>query len=99
MSDVRLNPNEVKVLAALASLGNDGFGYMPFVSIGERVRLSRREVRLACRSLTRKGLAKFGRGLWTEGGEPAGSGYAATDLGVTRADKKLVEKIERRFWD
>ena len=92
------NPKEVKVLAALASVGGD-FCVIPFRSIARRVRLKRAEIRLACRSLTRKGLAEFHRGCWTEDGEPAGSGYAATKVGCERADAKLVEKIVTRMWD
>lgn len=38
-------------------------------------------IRAALRSLRERGLVKFCRGLWTEDGEPAGSGYALTDAG------------------
>jgi hypothetical protein len=37
--------------------------------------------RLATRQLKRRGLLSFHRGLFTEDGEPAGAGYALTDLG------------------
>jgi len=53
------------------------FGYRRFDDISANTGLDRRTVRRACRSLTRKGLAEYGRGLWTEDGEPAGSGYRA----------------------
>lgn len=98
MSNVSLNPHEVKVLAALVSVGSVDFNYLPFKSIAERSHLRRAVVRRCCRSLKRKGLAAFARGLWTEDGLPAGSGYGATRAGVERADQKLVEKIATRFW-
>jgi hypothetical protein len=94
-----LNPKELKVLAALASVASDdGFGYLSFHAIGHRARLNRQVVRRSCRSLTRKGLAQFSRALWSEDGEPRGSGYAATKAGSERADAKLVDKIVLRFW-
>lgn len=107
MTTPNLNDNEVKVLAALASVAPhpsagyfDDFGFLSFQAIGHRVRrLDRATIRRSCRSLTRKGLARFGRGLWTEDMEPRGSGYAATKDGCLHADKKLVEKIANRFWD
>jgi hypothetical protein len=41
----------------------------------------RREVRLAIRALARKGLAEYHRGLMTEDGDLAGSGYCITPAG------------------
>jgi hypothetical protein len=101
MSEPNLNRNEVKVLAALVSVasGDVDVGYLSFKAIGRRSMLRRPVVRLACRSLKRKGLAQFAIGLWTEDGEPRGSGYAATKAGCARADAKLVDKIITRFWD
>lgn len=96
---MRLKPDETKVLAALASIGGGDFSYANFRSIARRTRMNRRSIRLACRSLARKKLAVFGRGLWTEDGEVAGSGYSVTALGVEVADDKLVEKYVVKFWD
>jgi len=67
---------EAKVLAVLQKQSDD-FSYLSFNMIGALTDLDRRTVRRACRLLARKGLARYGRGLWTEDGEPAGSGYAA----------------------
>lgn len=97
MAEPNLSRNEVKVLAALASVGDDYC--LPFKAIARRVRLSRPIIRRACRSLTRKGLAHFSRGLWNEDGGPAGSGYGVTVAGATAADAKLVDKIITRMWD
>jgi hypothetical protein len=75
---------ERKVLAFLVdkySSYEDAF-YSCFAPIMAETALSRREVRRACRSLARKGLAKYERGLWSEDGGPAGSGYSATRKAV-----------------
>lgn len=90
-------PNETKVLALLASGGED-FGVMSFAGIAGFIKLNRKEIRRACRALKRKGLAEFYRGCWTEDGEPAGSGYGATVAGREKADTKLVEKFANKRW-
>lgn len=92
-----LNPNEVKVLAAL-NTGSDDFGFYPFDTVCRYTKLKRNVVRRACRSLKRKGLARYGMGLWTDDGEPAGSGYAITKDGRGLADAKLTERYEARGW-
>ena len=82
-----LNPIERKVLTVLVAAAGD-FGHYSFAGIvaharaEHRWRLDRKQVRRACRSLARKGLAQFGSGLFTEDGEVAGSGYTATREGV-----------------
>ncbi len=89
---------EVKVLAALASGGTD-FGCFDFRHIAGMTRLNRKTIRRACRSLARKGLASFHRGCWTEDGEPAGSGYAATKTGREQAVESMVERYAARRWE
>lgn len=74
-----LSDNERKVLKALMRADDYcGFCYLNFWAISTKTKLNRKDVRRACRSLTRKGLAEFGKGLFTEDGALAGSGYAAT---------------------
>lgn len=94
----RLTSAEVKVLAVLASSSED-FGYWSFKRIGRYARLRRTIIRRACRSLTRKGLAQYGRGLWFESGGPAGSGYAVTTEGRSAADPALTDRIALRRWE
>lgn len=77
-----MSPNETKVLAYLAGRYSEDFGFLPFDPIVRETRLDRRQVRLACRSLKRKGLAEFSIGLWTDDGTPAGAGYRATKDGL-----------------
>ena len=80
---MNLNDNERKVLDSLIAADDySGFCYLSFSAIGIPWGLDRKTVRRACRSLKRKGLAEFKAGLWTEDGEPAGSGYAATRAGA-----------------
>jgi hypothetical protein len=77
---MKLNEHERKVLAVLSASDDDGGGYYGFDGIMQRIRLDRRIIRRACRSLARKGFAEFGKGLWNDEG-PAGSGYCATRAG------------------
>jgi hypothetical protein len=93
---MKLNEDEKKVLGVLASAAYDddygGLFYSHFDGLTERTGIDRKAVRLACRSLARKGLAEYGKGLWTPDGEPAGAGYRATQAG---ADLMLeIEKQE-----
>lgn len=90
---VKLTSNERAVLRVLAGI-SDGY-YKPFAPIARTTGLDRNVVRRACRSLKRKGLADFLAGLWTEDGEPAGAGYAATPEGRELiGDDALQEFIE-----
>lgn len=79
---MNLNPTEKKVLTYLAGSYCEDFGYSGFQGICKRTKLPRNKVRLACRSLKRKGLAAFSSGLWNDDGQPAGSGYSASREGV-----------------
>lgn len=80
---MRLNLVERKVLAVLVEEYDSDGPFYTFAHIMRNGDLEdRKAVRRACRSLARKGLARYGRGLWTEDGEMFGSGYAATDAGL-----------------
>lgn len=76
-----LKPNERKVLRALGRDYGD-YGFYGFATIARRTKLNRKEVRRAARSLKRKGLADYCRGLFNEDGEVAGSGYGCTREGA-----------------
>lgn len=81
-----VSENERKVLGALLEgEGYGGFSAFGFRSLVSMTGLERKVVRRACRSLARKGLAEFHKGLWTEDGEPAGSGYSATKKSLEAA--------------
>ena len=94
---MNLNDTETQVLAFLAT-GNEDFGGYCFAPIVDHTKLDRAKVRRACRGLKRKGLAEFHRGMWTEDGEPYGSGYSATKEGRGKADATLVEKYSLELW-
>ena len=81
MVKIKINEKERKCLNFLAGEYWGGLCYS-FVTIEDDTGLSRSEVRRACRSLRRKGLAKFVRGLMNDDGEVAGSGYCATRVGA-----------------
>lgn len=85
-TNINLNAAEKKVLTFLADEWSDEAGFYGFKWIGKRTRLPRNKVRLACRSLKRKGLTKFASGLWTDDGTPGGSGYSATKEGRALID-------------
>jgi hypothetical protein len=78
-----MSPNEMKVLGALAEAYSDyeDFCFLSFAGIAARSDIDPKLIRRTVRSLARKGLAKYGRGLWTDDGEMAGSGYACTKEG------------------
>lgn len=74
-----LNAHEAKVLKWLASAFGDCC--YNFRGLCRHTHLKRAEVRRACRSLARKGFARYERALWNEDGGPAGAGYGATRAG------------------
>jgi hypothetical protein len=86
---MKLNDNERIVLTVLAQYANDEFGYFSFAGLANHLKddhgiaLDRKAIRRACRSLARKGLAEYGRGLWCDDGTPAGSGYGITRSGIS----------------
>lgn len=80
--DVVITDNERKVLEYLCSQESDGGDYYyPFAPIIKHTGLDRRHVRLACRSLSRKGLAEYAKALTNDDGDFCGAGYCATDNG------------------
>jgi DNA-binding Lrp family transcriptional regulator len=81
----RLSEREAKALNVLAGCFGDEGNYLPFASIAERSGLDPKHVRRTVRALARKGFAEYGRGLWTEDGAPAGSGYRCTVAGYDAA--------------
>lgn len=86
MTAIKLTEIEKKVLEVLAedydSSGWDETGFWSFDPLEKKTGIERRKVRLACRSLARKGFAKYMRGLVNLDGEMAGAGYGATEQGA-----------------
>lgn len=84
MTTPKITENERKVLSVLAEEWNSDMNCYYFRGIVSKLKdeLDLRKVRLACRSLARKGLASFERGLFNDDGQVAGSGYCATRAGA-----------------
>lgn len=75
-----INDNEKKILEHLVNnIDEDHATYFRFIAADTKIEI--KVVRPACRSLARKGLTEFMRGLFDEDGLTAGSGYAATREG------------------
>jgi RIO-like serine/threonine protein kinase len=80
---MKVSEREYKILEVLANAGGrEDFGYLSFAGIAKRSKLDQSIIRRTVRALARKKLAEYGRGLWSDGGEPRGSGYCATSDGI-----------------
>lgn len=80
-----ISEREMKALNALARAYSEEFGFLNFAGVADRSGLDPKHVRRSVRALARKGLAEYGRGLWSEDGEVAGAGYRCTDAGYKAA--------------
>lgn len=88
-SEVKVNDKELAVLRIIAEDYDDvdwRAWYMR--GIAKELKVEIPQVRRALRSLARKGLAAYERGLFDEDGQVAGSGYRCTKAGF-----ELVEKL------
>jgi hypothetical protein len=70
-----------RILAAMPL--DDDTPYLSFKGIASRSGVDLCHIRRDVRHLARKGLMKFAKGLWTDEGDMAGSGYAITEAGRT----------------
>ena len=82
-----INEKEKKVLTYLLGIYESDQNCTYFRWIAKSTKLKIREVRRTCRSLARKGLAEYTRGLFDEDGLVAGSGYCATEAGRKLGDE------------
>lgn len=77
----KINENERKVLGKLVySYSEDDWRAWHFKGLVRETGLELKQVRRACRSLAKKGYARYERALWSDDG-PAGAGYRATKEG------------------
>lgn len=86
----RLNENERRVLGFLRGIYDHDANCAYFGTIVVGLDIEWKQVRRACRSLARKGLAEYHRGLFNMDGEVAGSGYCCTPEGKTVLDALLA---------
>ena len=76
-----MSPNQKRVLTELGDRGeHDEYAYYTR-TIASSTGLDHRITRLALRALSRKGVAELVRGLMSDDGYLAGSGYRVTDAG------------------
>lgn len=94
LAEPKLTANELKALKAWRKCSED-FDVINFKEVAARSRLERRLIRRTVRALARKGFTKYYRGLWTEDGEPAGSGYGLTKLGWHHLNREHNQRVQR----
>lgn len=91
----RLPPHQRLVLQAMAERDpRCEYGYH-FATIESWTDLTRKQVSRACKALRRLGFVRFQRGMWTDDGAPAGSGYCVTKAGVTWWETKEVAALQQ----
>lgn len=84
---IKISERERKCLEYLAKIyPHDEANVAYFRDIAKKTGLEERKVRCAVRSLARKGLTEYVRGLFDDDGMVAGSGYAATYEGAKFID-------------
>lgn len=89
--EIKVSERERKCLEVLAAEYSSEANCMYFRYIVKETGLELHQVRRSVRSLARKGLAEYHRGLFDDDGMVAGSGYCATEKGA-----KLIEDIEEK---
>lgn len=80
--DAAMRSIEIGILTTIEDLAPGPEWAIHLNPIAERTGLPRDLVSATLRYLTDRGLTRFQRGLFTEGGEPAGSGYCLTAVGL-----------------
>ena len=97
----KMLPNHRKVLEVLAIYTRPHaemcYGFKPIADYAEMQDV--REVRRIVRHLARKGLAEYHKGLFTEYGELAGSGYCITPQGLEVVDSAVTDDLNREVAD
>jgi len=88
---IKLSERERKCLESLVEIlrGADEGACIYFRTVAQDTGLTEQQVRRAVRSLARKGLAEYHRGLFDDDGFTAGSGYCPT-----KAGRALIEPCD-----
>lgn len=92
---MRLSPNELSLLLAMNEHCSTeyedfgGFTCYTFKGLARMSSLDPKLIRRTVRSLARKGLTGYEKGLMNENGEVCGAGYGITKLGRETADEIL----------
>jgi hypothetical protein len=77
----KISERELKALNVLADFYDHEGNCLYFRTIAEKTRMNISQTRRSVRSLARKGLAEYVRGLFSDDGAVAGSGYCCTREG------------------
>lgn len=80
--EIKISDRERLVLVCLAEYWNDDCDCLYMRTIAKETKLEIFQVKRSVRSLARKGLTEYVRGLFDEDGMVAGSGYRATREGA-----------------
>lgn len=93
MNQPKLSELQLKLLENLreACVGSEDYLYYPYASITDGIDVDRKELTKAMRRLRKLELAQFARGLMTEEGQVAGSGFRITDSGEELLDQLIQE--------
>lgn len=90
---VKISDRERKCLESLVMIYSeyDEGRCTYFRVISKQTGLTEQQVRRSVRSLARKGLAEYHRGLFDDDGFTAGSGYCATKAGAELIDPAIFQ--------
>ncbi len=94
MKEVNISERERQVLVYLAKEWSSEQNCFYMRSIAKETGLDIPQVRRSVRSLARKGLAEYVRGLFDGDGQVAGSGYCATKAGAVLVSGCIDCKVE-----
>mgnify|MGYP001603044916 CR=1 FL=1 len=98
--NIKVSEREKKCLEMLVTIYGNESDCMYMTYIAKELKLDYSQVRRAVRSLARKGLAEYLRGLQDDEGLVAGSGYRATEKGAIflnpckNCGKRVVEMTD-----
>lgn len=87
----KVSERERVLLVSMADSYEDE-SYFNFAALSHRTGVELQHIRRTVRALARKGLAVYGKGLWTGDGEMAGAGYSITKAGRELAAELLAKE-------
>lgn len=87
-----LTEDEMTVLRAWKR-DDPEFSGRSFKDVASEIDMDATLVPQIVRSLARKGMTKFSRGMWTEDGQMYGSGYALTEAGAAILSAERKEEV------
>lgn len=95
---IKVSENEIKCLAVLVNYYHCDGNCTYFRHIANVNNMDEKKVRRYVRSLARKGLAEYTRGLFDSDGMVAGSGYCATQAGWDWYTENIDKDPDTACW-